>query len=273
MYFFISITIYQLEYSKMLNRPIYKAKYPEYIKRRHSLTCEICENHSPIAAAIIEQFKLYHVNKRFINSIKAKLLKNPYTWHIVYKNMKIYDIDEIIFEKPFNFADSLYEKPFNYYDIHLLEKDFDPNNIDWYRLSAQPDAIEILEKYQEHIILEGLLLNTNPKAMILTKKIFSYDEIFSEMFNLIKIIGNPNGIEILKDYQKPFYKYSIFPNIARKPNLLHLLFTWDYEQMTKQNWKFKEDLIKYILKPKRILNICDLYNIEFDELMEMYQSL
>jgi hypothetical protein len=257
----------------MLTRPIYKAKYSEYIKRRHSLTCEICENHSPIAAAIIEQFKLYSVNKRYINSIKAKLLKNPYTWHIVFKNMKIYGTDKITDENLYQFADLLYEKPFNYYDIHLLEKDFDPNNIDWYRLSAQPDAIEILEKYPEHIILEGLLLNTNIKAMILTKKLFSYDKIFSEMYHLIKLIGNPNGIEILKDYPKPFYKYSIFPEIARKPNLLHLLFTWDYEEMTKKNWKFKEDLIKYILNPKRILNICDLYNVDFYDLMEMYQSL
>jgi hypothetical protein len=254
----------------MLNRPIYTAKYPEYIKRRHSLTCGICENHSPIAAAIIEQFKLYSVNKRYIISIKEKLLKNPYTWHIVYKNMQLYDTDKMTFEKPYQFADLLYEKPFNYYDIHLLEKGFDPNNIDWYRLSAQQDAIEILEKYPEHIILEGLLLNINPKAMTLTKKIFSYDEIFGEMFNIIKIIGNPNGIELLKDYQKPFYKYSIFPEIARKPNLLHLLFTWDYKKMTQSNWKFKEDLIKYILNPKRILNICNLYNIEFYELMEMY---
>jgi hypothetical protein len=193
--------------------------------------------------------------------------------HIIDKNIESLSIYEMTDKKPFQFVDMLYEKPFNYYDIHLLKKDFDPNNIDWYRLSAQSDAIEILEKYPEYINLEGLLLNINPKAMTLAKKIFSYDEIFGEMFNLIKLIGNPNGTEILQDYPKPFYKYSIFPKIAGKSNLLHLLFTWDYQQMTSKNWEFKEDLIKYVLKPKRILNICHLYNIEFDELMEMYHSI
>jgi hypothetical protein len=303
----------------MLNHPIYKPKYQEYIKRKHSLICELCKNHSPIAAAIIEQFELYPVNKRYINSIKATLLQNPYTRHIIYKNIKsqcidVYsrgflsdriEIDEITDVNPTYFVDLLYEHSFHYYDIYSLEKDFNTDNIDWYRLSIQPDAIGILEKYPDRIVLEGLLSNTNPKAMTLAKKIFSHDKIFGEMFNLlnvysknwctgasifmkghicysrgflsdrieIKIIGNPNGAELLEYYSKPFYKYSILPEILRKPNLLHLLFTWDYEKMKQNNWNFKEDLVKYILNPKRILNICDLYNIEFDELMEMYHSI
>jgi hypothetical protein len=37
-----------------------------------------------------------------------------------------------------------------------------------------------------------------------------------------------------------------------------------------KNRLFTEDLIKYVLNPKRILNICNKYNIEFDKIMEIY---
>jgi hypothetical protein len=257
----------------MLSCPIYKPKHSEYTtKSRHHLSFALCENYSPIAASILEQYMLYRVYKPYEKYMTEGLLKNPYTRYIIDKRIHTSCVDDLPIKR--RAYEGLYDEiELKRYDIPLLEKEFDKNNVDWYILSAQSEAIHILEKYPEHVVLDGLLLNPNPRAMTLMKNIYSYDEIFSDRTNMIKLIGNPSGGEIIQYYKKPYYGPISLVEIARNPSLLHLLFTWDYQQMNQQNWTFKEELVKSVMKPTRLMNICETYNIEFDKLMEIYMML
>jgi len=50
------------------------------------------------------------------------------------------------------------------------------------------------------------------------------------------------------------------------------IFTYDYNKMKKNRAisGFIEKLIKKVFEPNRLLRICEKYNIEFDDLMEIY---
>ena len=83
---------------------------------------------------------------------------------------------------------------------------------------------------------------------------------------------NPDAIKIIEKNMDKLDN-NCWEELSRSQYAIHLLFKYDYELMSQKMWPFKEELLRYIFNPKRILNICDLYNIEFDELMEMYQLL
>jgi len=77
---------------------------------------------------------------------------------------------------------------------------------------------------------------------------------------------NPNAIPILeKNLDKVDWNWLLSSN----PNALHLLFEYDYEGMKKHREPIFKDLCEYVFNPKRIIRFCKLYNIEFDEYMEI----
>ena len=118
-------------------------------------------------------------------------------------------------------------------NIYKLRNWININNINWYNMSLNPHVISLLEENINNIDrVDWSLLSENPNAI-------------SEQ--------NSDNIDWL--------------NLSLDPSI----FTYDYEKMkeTKKNSGFSEELIKYVFNPNRLLTICNDYNIEFDELMNI----
>ena len=115
--------------------------------------------------------------------------------------------------------------------IHILEQNLD--KINWHYLSKNPNAIHILETNRNKI--DWWYLSCNPNAIHLLEQ------------NMDKI---------------SWYYLSQNPNI----------FIYDYDKM-KLNSKTSEvveELIAKVFHPDRLLRICENYNIEFDDLVNIY---
>jgi len=53
-------------------------------------------------------------------------------------------------------------------------------------------------------------------------------------------------------------------------NALHLLCKLDYLQMKHQIQPLKKELVEKVFNPIRLFKISEKYNIDFDELLEIY---
>jgi hypothetical protein len=243
----------------MLKRPIYKERFSVYSACASHNAFQLSKNHSPEAIAILEQYEkenLKNLTNIPDNYYTLNLKNNPYASHIV--NIKAinnkYNIFSTKIEKLYKIVD--YE-----YVINNIDK------VDWEELSENPNAIPLLEQYQNRIKKINFL--KNPNSIRLIKKLYTYDELFNDINCICSLIINPNGKEILQYYEKP-YSSIPFDFIIIKPGLLHLLFTWDYKNMEANNWIFKQELVSKVFAPKRLFYICKTYNLLLEELVEMY---
>ena len=139
--------------------------------------------------------------------------------------------------------------------IYLLERNM--NKINWDYLSGNPNAIHLLEKNMDKI--NWHYLSGNPNAIHLLEK--NIDKI-----DWYALSQNPNATHILeKNTDKIDYMY-----FSQNPNI----FTYDYDKMKINRINISigmtEELIKTIFNPKRLLRISEKYNIDFDQLIEIY---
>ena len=128
------------------------------------------------------------------------------------------------------------------------------NKVDWNELSANPNAIHIIEKNLDKIGWRRLSLNPNA-IPILEKNLDKIDwRILSE---------NPNAIHILENNldKVDFICLCINPNIMD-------LFPLDYQEMRERNKLFAEELTSKVFNPMRLMNICETYNCEFEDLID-----
>jgi hypothetical protein len=105
----------------------------------------------------------------------------------------------------------------------------------WSRLSGEPVAIPLLEKYPEHIRWDRLSLN--PGAIPLLE-------------------AHPDKID--------------WNQLSVNPAALHLLFRMDHETMRQSNELFKEELIAYVFEPERLMRFSAQYNVDFRTYLQMY---
>ena len=163
--------------------------------------------------------------------------------------------------------------------IHLFEQNID--KINWDLLSENPNAIHILEKNMDKINCYSL--SRNPNAIHLLEKNIEKNTDKIDWYYLSRV---PNVIHLLEKHIEKIDWHDLCEN----PNAIHLLeknidkidwdylsqnpniFTYDYNKM-KKNRAINgviEELTAKVFHPHRLLYICEKYNIEFDDLMEIY---
>ena len=53
-------------------------------------------------------------------------------------------------------------------------------------------------------------------------------------------------------------------------NLICYLYDYDYVTMRNIMQFFNEELVQYVFHPKRILKLAEKYNLDFDEVLDIY---
>ncbi len=74
---------------------------------------------------------------------------------------------------------------------------------------------------------------------------------------------NPNAIHIL---EKNLDKVDWFC-LQQNKNIMQLI-PLDYEKMRERNKLFAEELTSKVFNPMRLMNICETYNCEFEDLLD-----
>jgi hypothetical protein len=122
--------------------------------------------------------------------------------------------------------------------IHILEKNIDL--IDWHYLSSNPNAVRLLEQHPDKIKWSQLCFNENAIHLI-EKNLDKVDWRF--------LSENPNAIHILEaNKDKINYKH-LSKNSA--------IFVYDYDAMRESYKDLKEELMKVMWSPERILDLLE----------------
>ena len=129
------------------------------------------------------------------------------------------------------------------------------DNLYWPTLSKNPNAIDLLEQNKHKI--DWYNISCNPKAIHLLEQNIN-------KINWLYLSFNSHAIHLLEQYINKIDWIAISQNSN--------IFTYDYEKMKEYNKTsgFSEELCMIVFHPVRLLNICKKYNIEFDELIEIY---
>ena len=56
-------------------------------------------------------------------------------------------------------------------------------------------------------------------------------------------------------------------SLCRNPNIMQLV-PLDYQEMRERNKLFAEELTRKVCNPIRLMNICETYNYEFEDLID-----
>lgn len=235
----------------MLQRPIFKERYPKDISFTLKNIYELSRNPSPEAMAIVyqilneygENFGSFMIEEQNLDRNFLKCLKENIFWN---RNKK--DISIVNLEK---------EKDENIYLWIEYKKILDETK-DW-----------SLFKYNSNFMKNLLRI---PCALETVKAIYSFGDIFNDTRNINYFVSNWNSDQLLLHYNYDINSASryVLDQILSEPHLIYLVYTWNYDEMYNSNWIFKEELIAKVFNPRRLLQICETYNIEFDELMEIY---
>lgn len=112
--------------------------------------------------------------------------------------------------------------------IDFLEKHVEHMNYGcWYRLSALPIAVPLLEKYPEHI-------------------------------HWARLSRNAGAIHLLEQHpEKIDWDFLSF-----NTNAMHLFFRLDYSRMSQDNEAFKEELMAYVFDPDRLMRLSKSVSID-----------
>ena len=113
----------------------------------------------------------------------------------------------------------------------------DINKLNWFCLSANPNAIQLLKANPEKI--DWHYLSCNPNAMQLLKN--NPDKIYWEYLSYNTSF---EAIELLKANPLKIHWY----NLSQNPHI----FTYDYEKMRENCLLFKEDLMKERFHPRNL---------------------
>lgn len=232
----------------MLQRPIFKERYPKDTSYTLQNIYELGKNPSPEAMAIVYQILNEYgenygsfmieenLDRNFMKSLKTNIFWNT-------NNKKISIIES--------------EKYENLYLWEEYKKILDKTE-DW-----------SLFKYNTNFMRNLLSI---PCALEIVKKIYSFGDIFNDTRNIHYFVSNWNSDQLLMHYKYDISNASryVLDQILSEPHLIHFVYTWNYDVMRDSNWVFKEELVTKVFNPKRLLRICENYNIEFDELMEIY---
>ncbi len=138
--------------------------------------------------------------------------------------------------------------------IHLLEQNLD--KIDWSRLSLNPKAIHILEKNLDKI--DWVMLSVNPEAIHLISKALEQNPDKIDWYWLSR---NPAAIHLL---EQNLDKIDWWP-LSRNP----AIYTYDYDKI-KEHMDFtgiKDELIAYYYRPENIHKF-----VERGDLLEDFNS-
>src|SRR5574343_87098 len=122
----------------------------------------------------------------------------------------------------------------------------------WGALSANPNAIELLEANQDKIHWEWLSLNPNAMHLL---------EANPDKMNWYRLSENPNAIHILEANQDRIDLYWLSNNPS--------IFIYDYEFMQKTNFERNEEIHQYVYHPRFIQKYINKYGVEaLDKYME-----
>ena len=131
--------------------------------------------------------------------------------------------------------------------IHLLEAN--PDKIDWYYLSGNPNAIHLLEANPDKI--DWYHLSTNPNAIHLL-------EANQDKIDWYFLPFNPNAMHLLEANQTRFFWLPFSKNPA--------IFQCDYTFYRQRMDLHREELMKAVFHPKRLKRSLELGYDLFDEL-------
>ena len=129
--------------------------------------------------------------------------------------------------------------------------------IDIEDLSANPNAISLLEQNMDNIDWE--FLSKNPNAIPLLEK--NIDNI-----DWYELSSNPNAINILEKNIDNIKWIFLSENI----NAIHLFTTLDYIIMKESMKDFYKELCSYVFHPDRLSQLAKKYNMSFSDLLNYY---
>ena len=132
---------------------------------------------------------------------------------------------------------------------HLKLRDWiDIDQINWFTLSQNPNAIHLLENNLDKVNWDWL--SRNPNAIDLLEK--NFDKI-----NWYHLSSNPNAIDLLEqNTDKIDWSW-----LSSNP----LIFEIDYKVLDKRIEPFKEELIQKCFHPTRLVRYLETYNYDIGE--------
>lgn len=242
---------------KMLNRPVYKERYPKDLFYTLNNIKALSYNRSPEAMAIVNQFlnDVYENNSTLSERLDINLCIMTAAENLI-KN--------IFWDKELSWNNKSRE-------LSLAEPEKIENLELWKECKKKLDYTSDLTTLQNDKWLKRNLLSI-PSAIEIIKQIYSFGDIFNDTRDTSRIVSNYNSYELYIHYEyniRTCNRY-VLDQILEQPHLINLVYTWDYESMKNNNMEFVEELVSKVFAPKRLLKICQDYEIEFDELMEMY---
>jgi hypothetical protein len=178
--------------------------------------------------------------------------------------------------------------------IHLIESK--PELINYQELSfnKNPRALELMKGHFHEIRFDLFL--QNPIAEPIIKKLFANvnlengfapfheeykillkphrkSEIFKINLTYVAMNPNPNVMPIIEQILPLFQRekvYMFFAYLASNPNATHLIYKLDYNQMFEKNKLFKEELCEKVFHPRRMHAICELFNVELIDYIDLF---
>ena len=148
--------------------------------------------------------------------------------------------------------------------IHILEKNID--KIDWWNLSYNPNAIRILENHLDKIIWSNITINKN-SLNILEHNISNINLKASRFLR-----QNKNAVILLKKYPYlvDFLDDYDWYELSYNPYLCDLLYDkYNYKKMKEQMKDFCEELVQKVFHPLRLQRICNLYNLDLTDYLDL----
>lgn len=138
------------------------------------------------------------------------------------------------------------------------------NKIDWSSISYNPDkrAIDFLFRYPLKIQWHLLPRNKSPHIIPYLQK--NIDKIDYWMH----LSKNPYAITLFENENKnensKNKKYIHWSLLALNPSI----FTLDYKKMSENFRDMEEEILKEVLKPKRVFKYLELYNYDIDDMFD-----
>jgi hypothetical protein len=122
----------------------------------------------------------------------------------------------------------------------FIQKCIEYNMIDIYNYSNELQIVELIV---------NIAYNSSPDAINIIEKV-------------LQIIDN-----VYHNYCISYARF--FTLLAQNPNATHLIYKLDYDKMFKNNREFKCELTKKVFEPSRIQRICEIYNVELVDYVEL----
>jgi len=155
------------------------------------------------------------------------------------------------------------------------------NEIDWWSLCRNPNAMKIIESnfhkvnwgflsenYNAIKLLETNLDKVNWKLLSNNKNAIHLLEKNVDKIDWYFLASNINALPIMIKYaEKTKEEQYLIVNNYDSPKIFLKL---DYEKMKENNALFVQELVSKVFHPKRLVNLCHQYNMTFDEINDCY---